>query len=334
MLSMSLTEVVAPSAGMDLDSMRARIVYLTFFPVFLVMGTIGNVLAVAVMMRKKNRKHAIAWYIAILSLSDTVFLYSAIPWYIVYESSHQTIDISVYARCTLDYFTYYFSYQYSAWILVLISIERFFSIVYPIKAKVLATPLRARQICLVLALILTIINVYHFSNRSLHYGDGLRYCAPRPQHAYILTYIWPIVDAIIYSYLPSALMFTFNGIVMFHMWSFKNTSQAVTINKSFPRVTRMLLIVSVFFICSTLPVETMWIIHNRSDSYNTLLYACLDVLMVMNHSINFYIYCFSAKKFRRDLLTMFTSYKVGPMVINVPAQQPATLAINSLSPPR
>ena len=286
------------------------------------------------MMRKKNRKHAIAWYIAILSLSDTLFLYSDIPWFIVYESSHQTIDISVYARCTLDYFTYYFSFQYSAWVLVLMSIERFFSIVYPIKAKVIATPLRAKQMCLVLALILALINMYHFSNQSVHYWDGLPFCLPRPQHAYMMKYIWPIVDAIIYSYLPSALMFTFNGIVMYHMWSSKNTSNAVTINKSFPRVTRMLLIVSVFFICSTLPVETMFIIRNRSESYNVLLYACLDVLMVMNHSINFYIYCFSAKKFRRDLLTMFTSYKVGPMTNTVPAQQPATVAINTSGPPR
>ena len=300
----------------DLGYKRIRRLYLTAYPILLVMGTVGNVLALAVMMRKKNRKHAISWYIAILSLSDTLFLYSTIPWSIVYHYSYEMLDISVYARCTLDYFTYYFSFEYSAWVLVLMSFERFISIVYPIKAKAMATPRRAKQICLISALILSTINLYHLANRTVEYWDGVQYCEVHPEHVYVMNNVWPIVDAVIYSYLPSLLMFTLNGIIIYHMWSSKKQavlSQPGTIAKSFSRVTKMLLSVSFFFISTTLPVETMFIVLSRSESHNELLYACLEVLMVLNHSANFYLYCLSTKKFRQDLKAMFCSSEVHPV---------------------
>ena len=314
-----------------IENMRIRVLYLTMYPILLVLGTVGNVLAVAVMMRKKNRKHAISWYIAILSLSDTLFLYSTIPWVIFYYHTNEMVDISVYARCTLDYFTYYFSFEYSAWVLVLMSIERFISIVHPLKAKVLATPRRAKQMCLFLVVILAAINAYHLTSRKVYYWDGVPYCGKRPEHVYITNYVWPILDAVIYSYLPSILMFTFNGIIMYHMWSSKNQAalnQQGAMAKNFPRVTKMLLSVSFFFICTTVPVETMFIVRNYSDSYNALLYSCLDALMVLNHSANFYLYCLSTRKFRQDLKAIFCAHQVHPIGTNTTSQQPT--AVHSL----
>ena len=293
------------------------------------MGTIGNVLSVPVMMKKKNRKYATSWFITIVSFSDTLFLFSTIPWGIIYHYSYETVDISVYARCTLDYFTYYFSFEYSAWMLVLMAIERFISVVYPTKAKSIATPRKAKQICLLLALILGAINLYHLTNHEVVDWNGISYCEIRPEHTYVMNNVWTIVDAVIYCYLPSLLMFTFNGIIIYHMWSAKSQSvlnEPSTISKSFSRVTRMLLSVSFFFICTTLPVETMFIVLSRSESHNKSVYACLDVLMVLNHSANFYLYCVSTKKFRQDLKNMYCIHKVHPSDANTSTLQPTAPA--------
>ena len=205
------------------------------------------------------------------------------------------------------------------------SIERYISVVYPVKAKVLATPRRAKQSCLLLAIILGAINLYHLTNHTVAYWNGAPYCVLRPEHSYVMTNVWPIVDAVIYSYLPSFFMLTFNGIIIYHMWSLKNQStlnNSGTLVKSFPRVTKMLLSVSLFFICTTLPVETMYIVLSRSESHNKFIYACLDALMVLNHSANFYLYCLSTKKFRKDIKAMFCSHKIDPMGSNTLTQQP------------
>ena len=189
--------------------------------------------------------------------------------------------------------------------------DRFFAIYYPLKATVYSTPRRARLVCFALLLPLALINSIHLLSHEVQQFGGTSICWHRDRHSHMMTRVWPSVDAVIYSYLPSTLMIIFNGLIMYRMCSQRNRGPLPDsyISKHASRVTTMLLGVTTFFILTTVPVHTTFIYHRTNGSYHHVLYTCLDILMITNHSANFYLYCMNSKGFRKDLVNMMTCHK-------------------------
>ena len=263
-----------------------------------------------VMMSKENRKHAFSWYLLFLSISDTIFLCVYVPQAFAFYYTNCIMDISIFANCTVRYFVFLCTSEYSSFLLALMSIERFIVIVHPEKAKYLCTPLRTKLSCLILAIVLLGINAFHIVAYQVYTTDGVRFCVPRPEYDYFLDNVWPIIDGVLYTYLPSILMINFSGAIMCHIWKTKALfNQASSAQKHFPRVTFMLFSVSVFFIITTVPVTTLFIVERHTGDLSMLTFACLELLMVLNHSINFFLYCLSGSKFRNDFRKMFCAKK-------------------------
>ena len=257
-------------------------------------------------MSKKNRKHAFSWYLLFLSISDSTFLCAYIPKTFVSYYTNWEVDISVFDKCSMRYFVFLCSSEYSSFLMVLMSIERFIIIVHAEKVNYLCTPIRAKLSCLALAITLAGINAFHIVAYRVYTADGVSECVPRPEYDYILTNVWPVIDGMLYAYLPSALILCFSGRIMCHIWNTKMTfNQASSAEKHFPRVTFMLFSVSLFFIITTVPVTTLFIVFRRTGYVSMLTFACLELLMVLNHSINFFLYCLSGSKFRNDFRKMF-----------------------------
>ena len=103
---------------------------LNFFPIlFLMVGTIGNTLSFIILTSKKMRKTSTFCYLACLSLVDFAVIYTFSVNFILNQYFNIDIQIKSITLCRIFAFLVYFLPQYSAWILVLVSVDRVFKII-------------------------------------------------------------------------------------------------------------------------------------------------------------------------------------------------------------
>lgn len=103
--------------------------YLSILPIFLVIfGTIGNLVACYVLTRKKLRSQSTMIYFASLTIIDTMSLYQ---WnfnlFFKYQLNAQDQNLENQSMFLCVYISYmaHFCMQTSAWILAIISIDRY-----------------------------------------------------------------------------------------------------------------------------------------------------------------------------------------------------------------
>jgi hypothetical protein len=105
-------------------------VLLNLFPIlFLIIGTIGNTLSFIILTSKKMRTNSTFCYLACLSLVDFAVIYTFSLNFILNQYFNIDIQIKSVLLCRVFAFLVYFLPQYSAWILVLVSVDRVFKII-------------------------------------------------------------------------------------------------------------------------------------------------------------------------------------------------------------
>lgn len=101
----------------------------TFPIIVLIVGTIGNLLSFMILTGKKMRKTSTFCYLACLSLVDLSVVYTFSINFILNNYFNIDIQISSMWFCRTYAFLVYFLPQYSAWILVLVSVDRVIKII-------------------------------------------------------------------------------------------------------------------------------------------------------------------------------------------------------------
>ena len=185
-------------------------------------------------------------------------LWSDGPRQIVEQATNLQIDIFVWTGCGFGYFLGYFGSTYSSVLLVIISLEKFFALYFPLKTKTVCTVSVARKVSLVTAIIFIGFNLqYFFITKKFHdvFGEHCHYGNVSWKYLNIL---FSIVDATLYSYLPFSIMTFTNVAIIYKFVTVKwrnrqgntdSTSQALS--KSATGGTTMLLITSFAFIILT-----------------------------------------------------------------------------------
>ena len=298
---------------------RVSQVYLVTLPIIFPLGFLGNTLSLAVMSRQVNRSVSTCVYLAMVAALDTLVMLTHIPWFIVYHVSRQTIDISTYAACTLDYFLNTWAYEFSAWMLLAVTADRYMRVVHPIRSTRICNSKVAIRICLALGTILASINIFHFVVYYPEEVGGYRYCLNRHFANHFVSHIWPVIDAFIYAYIPSFLMLLLNAAILRHMHHARHSvAQSNTLgvdtygpsqiqnsilSKKLHQTKAMLFAITFAFAAFTVPIETYFIYcnFNTGACFNDLIYAILDILFVLNHAMNFYLYCLTARRFRNEV---------------------------------
>ena len=87
-------------------------------------------------------------------------------------------------------------------------------------------------------------------------------------------------------------------------------------HESSMRLSCMLITISISFLCMTMPVNVLLIVHSISGhhlneqnwSKKSLALSITETLMYLNHSTNFFLYCATGKKFRKELKKMFQQF--------------------------
>ena len=231
----------------------------------------------------------------------------AFVWWVAYLT-HWRVNPEVWGDCKLDYFLYYFCAHYSSALLVIMSLEKFVALYFPIKAKQICTVRTAKIVCSVSALIFAgFDSQFFFIIDAYTDDDGYDTCKYKNENYEL---IFNRIDSTLYSFGPFAIMIIANSAIIYKFMKAKlkqkkqvgiATTQATNqaLSKTATKGTVMLVTVSFGFVILTGPISVAYAITRTPHPMVDAVTVILDYL---NHSINAVLYCASGSRFRTELL--------------------------------
>ncbi|XP_046582520.1 FMRFamide receptor-like [Haliotis rubra] len=314
----STTNIILPQEA------SAKLMWQILSPILLIFGTAGNILSMIVLTRQAMRKSSMSIYLTCLAVADLLALYSGLlrQW-IIYTFNTDIRELHPLI-CKVVTWMLYFSLDLSAWILVSVTVERAVSVWLPHKVKVICTKKVLAVNILVLVIILMSVNGHFLFGRGLIVYEGVVYqCANQSRdYARFLDYIFPWVDLCFFCLAPLAFHLVGNALIITRLLAgmrtitrlnMATTEQATERRRQVSSMTTMLLSLNLVYLVCTLPIS-IYLIYTtywekdtspEAKAQRQLMFACANLLMYLNNSMNFVTYTISGKRFRSELISLF-----------------------------
>lgn len=285
-------------------------------PLILSIGLLGNLMSGLVLLQRQMRKLSTNIYLAVLSITDITVLFSGL--FLVWLSVVFEINIKTTSEflCKFMNLLAVSSSQFSSWLLVCVSVERFVVLRHPMKARAFSRTLKTWKCIFCILSIITVGNMHLFWTVKFSGGDGTtkpKTCGIANQRK-TFGLIWPWIDALVYSFIPSLLLIIVNSMSISTLVKQtsvlslrKHVHRRNSMKNSNRNTTMTLCILSLMFIVTTTPMCFLLIarsvIKNNFTFVNYwILRTISDILMYCDHSFNFFLYCVSGSKFRSKLM--------------------------------
>lgn len=288
-------------------------------PIIIVCGTFGNMFSVAVLRSKAMQKFSTYLFLMIMAITDTLVLYvGLLPLWVSQMTGHDIRNRSNFA-CKVSNTVGSMVSDFSVWLIVAVSVERYTVVCHPFSAGSLCSADRAKKLATVLMAVFFLLNSHFLWTVEIVYYSLDRARIPECSISYrIIKAVWPWVDALVYSIVPFFVIILFNTLIIRHVMiargkrdSLQNRyQQRRPSQEGSTRLTLMLLTVSFTFLLTTLPMTIVSICaqfgNPKPDELARvanfkLMRTTTELLMYANHSINFFLYCATGQKFRHQL---------------------------------
>jgi G protein-coupled receptor 139 len=235
----------------------------------------------------------------------------------------RTYTPSIISRysCASFQFILSFGSLFSAWIVVSITIERTVIVCMPLKSHTL-TSRRKMGIVVLILFIYCLLHNIHFFWVSTSVGA---YCTYKETEYKSFLEIFSVYDSVMAFILPTVIVFILNIEIIVVMRRQSNSLNMMNNSFSHDRenqsrqMTGMLLAVSICFFICMLPISVMQVLlFGFLDVKEATLpvfirinlsYKILQMMWMLNHSINIVLYCLTGHKFRSTLLQIFNCKK-------------------------
>ena len=313
----------------------AEKLWLVFSPILLIIGTIGNVLSICVLLRKRMRQSSASVYLISLACADTAVLYIGLlrEWLVHLTETDYRKENDV--TCKLQLWLQFVAFNSSMWLLTAFTVDRQISVVWPIFARTRCTRKIQYVIVAVIPLVIMIGGShYFFMERQVTYqwsnitNTSTIYiikCVPTSGwYANFYHKIWPMILIFIASICPAVIIFISNVRILKviltrnkrvapqHKTKTNIRKKTADVNRT---VNSMLITVSCFYILSTLPICVYLFLESSLFWHDTpqnvisrkLFWAITCLLFYSNSAVNFLLYCFSGSMFRLVLKEMIVS---------------------------
>ena len=302
-------------------------------PILIVFGTVGNSLAIVVLTRKSIKVTTTAIYLSFLAISDLVVLYTGLlrQW-LTYLFDYDVRHISE-AACKIHLWLVYSSLDFSAWIVMIVTVERLISAWFPHKAKNKCSRKSAIAIVTIVLFFLLALNshlLYGMINEIVLDSNGHAvtvYKCSEIDETYrnFFNLIWPWIDLAVFCAIPFTVIVIGNCCILFKVVTSQRrtkskivptTSKSTHATKKAPKhlsMTAMLLTLNTVFLLTTSPVSVynigypQWSSVDTAQNYANLdfWWAIVNMLMYTNNALNFLLYCLSGTRFRREVKRAF-----------------------------
>jgi hypothetical protein len=294
-------------------------------PVLLISGTIFNALTIIVLLQRKFGKTSTRILLVVLALADSAILYTGLLRRYVYVMFGFNLRTSNAVICPLHTFCIYLFRNWASWAVMLVTLERWISVIYPLKAKILCTP-RSTSIALVVVLIfLSALN-----SHLLYYTRLVGEVCDIFDEAFLE--IWGNLlnwlDMVTFCGIPFCAVAFCNLSILYKVIrrnqdkhlskSLNRSTDAKVVHLS--SITYMLTTVSVMFVLLTSPVAVFYVFYGYSYLRATTPKQIAQMFLgqtitaqvaYVNNTINFLLYCISGTQFRRAVYRMFCRNKAG-----------------------
>ena len=298
------------------EKSMARLCQIYIFPLIFGIGLIGNGLSFVVMTRKSLRGQVTSFYIALLAVLDTLTLLSGIvpQWILV------TFDVEVntfsQTACKIYSLSSIWVSDSVNWVVSLIAIDRFVSVIFPHKAKVWMTLKRSIWMSILVIFFLFVINMQLLFVKRLEIKHDIRnetyqHCGFSSTSAYFI-FTW--IDLACFCVVPFTIISICNAAIIFRLCLKKSRS----VEHKMTSITLTLILVAIILLVCTLPYEISQLsMRNLPDKTLSLLetdslYVCSTFLLYISNSINFFVYCLVGPSFREELRKILCRNRVEP----------------------
>ena len=325
-------------------------------PIFFVVGLIGNMLSAIILTRPPMRSISTYRYLTVLSFTDSLVLTIGLlrMWLGQLLPGDDVLDRWTWV-CKLVNVVGYTVSNFSVWLIVAVTAERFVAVCYPLLAPSVCSRRRSTRIIFAVLAVQLVIHA-HFAwttevraaaaaaatppdNVSSTLVGTLRQCGASSGFETLIDDVWPWIDAAIYSFVPFVVIMALNTMIVRQVIASRrdrgelcqqSTSTSLTLSRGSTDVSKstestrlsvMLLTVSFAFLVTTFPMNTTliatscWTASLPNGIVTDLAFAAklmlvrtvCELLMYVNHSINFFLYCATGQKFRRQLCALWRS---------------------------
>lgn len=288
-------------------------------PILIIIGTTGNILLFLVLKRHTSRI-PLYTYLCVLSILDLLILYVGLLRLWVAEIWDVDPRNASVWMCKLVVFLGYVCSDASAWTIVTVTIERFFAVCRPLNTRTIFTRAKFSNVCAFAPIfVFSAINSHFFYTVEIRTVQNVSLCYSVDKYDTLVNKTWPWVDAALYSFIPTTIIAVLNTKIVKEFIKAKKKRKILTrdlLHKhtvGSRKFTVMLLLISMCFLVTTLPnnialiVTALWNNHGESDEnivIFTLIKTVTELLMYTNHAVNFFLYCASGEKFRKQLLRL------------------------------
>ncbi|XP_010201816.1 galanin receptor type 2 [Colius striatus] len=318
------SSLVGPEGGWQPEVV---IIPLLYFVIFLV-GTVGNCLVLAVLLRNGQVKNTTNLFILNLGVADLCFILFCVP----FQATIYTLEGWVFGpfMCKAVHFFIYFTMYASSFTLATVSLDRYLAIRYPLHSRELRTPRNALvAICFIWGL------SFIFSGPYLSYYQEFQFANLTVCHP-----IWDIsrrkvmdICTFVFSYIIPVLILslTYTRTIRY-LWSSVDPLQDMSESKKAKRkVTRMVIIVAILFCLCWLPhhlvILYVWFGYFPLNHATYVLRVLSHLISYANSCLNPIVYALVSKHFRKGFKKIFICllYKKAANKVHV-AQVPNTVS--------
>ena len=324
-------------------------------PIIVLVGTVGNTMSFAVLVRSRMRSTSVYFFLIVLTVADTSVLYaSAFKTWIRMLTGFELMNVSN-GSCKTVSFLILVSQHLAAWIVVLVTVDRFIAVWFPLRASTVCTVRRAALNTALLAVVTVVYNGHAFWTYELRSKLPVKCVVAKGPWMPFMFAVFPYLRLVTYCLVPFVTIFLLNIAIIVRLrwtsptlrghvmrssvsaarastslWTAGPLNDASSVDLSLnavgvgcvgggmscfqspqqSRVTYMLLSVSIAWVILTAPTAVYALVFRWNDrdphvfAIHSLVKCVCFLLMYLNHSLNFFLYCVTGKKFRRELADM------------------------------
>lgn len=296
-----------------------------FGMLLLIVGTIGNLLTLAVIWAYKAMRPTSRFLFSLLAGVDQgALMFAEIRYWIMAYSGFDIRNINLVVCKVHIYFTYTFV-NMSVWLPCIISIERFFFTFFPLQKH----PCKEMRFIVLAVLVGFLGNcVKNAFLIARNYIQGK--CEANNHHIFILN----VIDCVMSYMIPFSVTLLSTFLLLCKIFQQKNQVSDATSKVSHQSRLRTATAMLVGIVAAQLLLGTPGIlfsvIHSGNhakylhDELRDNIYTALLTITITNNAINFYIYFFSTRAFRMVFYSLFRSSKKTPSISLAPTVHKST----------
>ena len=264
-------------------------------------GTLGNILSILVLKRPLLWRMPLTIYLMALAVVDLLVLWiGLVDWWLLITFDFTLVRLNVEVCHVMGFLLYLFQYL-SAAIVTAISVQRFISIVFPVRTKDWNSRRNILISLAVMGIILIVLSI-----------PVIFLCKDTTTPLLVSIVMW--TDFTVRCIVPFLIIPASSAMIIMKLRTIHKSKRrqmsrdSIHVQRPDKKVTIMLMTLCLLHVlCVSPQAALIWVIKERHvTTHMVFLNNFAHALLYLNNATNFLVYFFAAPNFRRELQRMFT----------------------------